>query len=106
MVRFVVRDEIEQRDRFMRENLDAMARKLGEMQARWCSSRRWASASRGLAGVKTDGSAPKTAAPSRRRPGAGRAAGPFVPMRTPSLEQLQPWSPSSTRADQDTDLLT
>src|SRR4051812_48997883 len=34
VVRFVVQDEIEQRDRFMRENLDAMARKLGAMQAR------------------------------------------------------------------------
>src|SRR4051812_34364309 len=34
LVRFVVKDEFEQRDRYMRENLDAMARKLGEMQAR------------------------------------------------------------------------
>ncbi len=34
LVRLVVKDEFEQRDRFMRENLDAMARKLGEMQAR------------------------------------------------------------------------
>jgi len=34
LVRFVVKDEFEQRDRFMRENLDAMARRLGEMQAR------------------------------------------------------------------------
>jgi len=34
LVKFVVKDEFEQRDRFMRENLDAMARKLGEMQAR------------------------------------------------------------------------
>ena len=30
VVRFVVQDEFEQRDRFMRENLDAMARKLGD----------------------------------------------------------------------------
>ena len=34
LVKLVVRDEIAQRDRFMRENLDAMARKVGEMQAR------------------------------------------------------------------------
>jgi murein DD-endopeptidase MepM/ murein hydrolase activator NlpD len=34
LVRFVVHDEMEQRDRFLRENLDAMARRLGEMQAR------------------------------------------------------------------------
>src|ERR1700742_2062746 len=34
IVRLVAHDEFEQRDRFMRENIDAMARKLGEMQAR------------------------------------------------------------------------
>ena len=34
IVRLVVRDEIAQRDRFMRENLDAMAAKVGEMQAK------------------------------------------------------------------------
>ena len=34
VIRFVIRDEIESRERFVRENVDAMARKLGEMQAR------------------------------------------------------------------------
>ena len=34
LVRLVVRDEFEQRDRFMRENLDVMAQKVGEMQAK------------------------------------------------------------------------
>ncbi|MDF1485475.1 M23 family metallopeptidase [Ramlibacter sp. H39-3-26] len=34
LVRLVVKDEFDQRDRFMRANLDAMARKLGEMQAK------------------------------------------------------------------------
>ena len=34
LVRLVVKDEFEQRDRFMRENLDALAQKLGEIQAR------------------------------------------------------------------------
>src|SRR5687767_1662695 len=34
VVKLVVRDEFAQRDRFMRENLDAMARKVGEMQAK------------------------------------------------------------------------
>jgi hypothetical protein len=33
LVKLIVKDEFEQRDRFMRENLDAMARKLVEMQA-------------------------------------------------------------------------
>jgi len=34
LVRLVVRDEFAQRDRFMRENLDAMAQKVGEVQAK------------------------------------------------------------------------
>lgn len=34
LVRLVVQDEFDERDRFMRANLDAMARKVGEMQAR------------------------------------------------------------------------
>jgi murein DD-endopeptidase MepM/ murein hydrolase activator NlpD len=34
LVRLVVRDEFAQRDRFMRENLDVMAKRVGEMQAR------------------------------------------------------------------------
>ena len=34
LVRLVVQDEFAQRDRFMRDNLDALARKVGEMQAK------------------------------------------------------------------------
>ena len=34
LVRLVVKDEFAERDRFMRANLDAMARRVGEMQAR------------------------------------------------------------------------
>ena len=34
LVRLVVQDEFEQRDKFMRENLDVLARQLGEMQAK------------------------------------------------------------------------
>jgi murein DD-endopeptidase MepM/ murein hydrolase activator NlpD len=34
LIKLVVRDEFVQRDRFMRENLDAMAKKVGEMQAK------------------------------------------------------------------------
>jgi murein DD-endopeptidase MepM/ murein hydrolase activator NlpD len=33
IVQFVMRDEVERKDQFMRDNLAAMARKLGEMQA-------------------------------------------------------------------------
>jgi len=51
LVRFVVRDEFEQRDRFMRENLDAMARKLGDMQARMVQLEVLGERVGGLAGV-------------------------------------------------------
>ena len=33
LVKLVFKDEAEQRDRFMRENIDVMAKRLGEMQA-------------------------------------------------------------------------
>jgi hypothetical protein len=51
LVRFVVKDEFEQRDRFMRENLDAMARRLGEMQARMLQLEALGERVGGLAGV-------------------------------------------------------
>src|SRR3954463_6905127 len=51
LVRFVVQDEFEQRDRFMRENLDAMARKLGDMQARMVQLEALGERVGGLAGV-------------------------------------------------------
>lgn len=34
LVKLVVKDEFDQRDRYLRENLDVMARRLGEMQAK------------------------------------------------------------------------
>jgi murein DD-endopeptidase MepM/ murein hydrolase activator NlpD len=52
LVRFVVQDEFEQRDRFMRENLDAMARKLGEMQAKMLQLEALGERVGGLAGVQ------------------------------------------------------
>jgi len=53
LVKLVVKDEFEQRDRFMRENLDAMARKLGEMQAKVVQLEALAERVSGLAGVNT-----------------------------------------------------
>ena len=111
IVRFVVRDEIAQRDRFMRENLDAFAVKVGEMQAKLVKLEAIGERVSGLAGVKSDAlrAPPKTIAPSPRgAPGApGGQGGPYVPMRTPSLEQLQHMvSELDDVTDQDTDLLT
>jgi murein DD-endopeptidase MepM/ murein hydrolase activator NlpD len=58
-VKLVVKDEFAQRDRFMRENLDAMARKLGEMQAKLVQLEALSERVSGLAGVNiTDLRAP------------------------------------------------
>ena len=51
LVRLVVQDEFEQRDRFMRENLDAMARRVGEMQAKLLQLEALSERVSGLAGV-------------------------------------------------------
>jgi murein DD-endopeptidase MepM/ murein hydrolase activator NlpD len=103
IVGFVVRDEIAQRDRFMRENLDAMAVKVGEMQAKLVKLEAMGERVSGLAGVKTEGLRPATSA----RPARGGAGGPFVPARTPSLEQLQRMvAELDDVTDQDTDLFT
>ncbi len=96
MLRLVVKDEFEQRDRFMRENLDVMARKLGEMQAKMVQLESLGERVSGLAGV---------AAPDlKAAPGRGGALVGGHPL---TLEELQ-----ATLADLDqltnqrTDLLT
>ena len=53
-VRFVERQELAQRDRFMRENLDAMAEKVGEMQARLLRLEAVSERVAGMAGMKPD----------------------------------------------------
>lgn len=50
-VRLVVKDEFEQRDRFMRENITVMARKLGELQAKMTQLESLGERVSGLAGV-------------------------------------------------------
>ena len=51
LVKLVVKDEFDQRDRFMRENLDAMAKKVGEMQAKIVQLESLTERVSGLAGV-------------------------------------------------------
>ncbi len=83
IVRLVVRDEIEQRDRFMRENLDAMAQRVGEMQAKLVRLEAMGERVSSMAGLKPDDlKLPKVTQ-------ADGKGGPFVPAATPSLEQLQ-----------------
>lgn len=77
LVRFVVRDEFEQRDRYLRENLDAMARKVGEMQAKLVQLESLGERVSGLAGI--------SAAPIKQDPGRGGA---LVAGRDLSLDEL------------------
>ncbi len=51
LVKLVVKDEFAQRDRFMRENLDAMARRVGEMQAKLVQLEALGERVSGLAGI-------------------------------------------------------
>ena len=83
IVRLVVRDEIAQRERFMRENLDAMAQKVGEMQAKLVKLEAMSDRVSGLAGLK-----PGDLLPLRQVERGGKG-GPYVPLARPSLEELQ-----------------
>jgi murein DD-endopeptidase MepM/ murein hydrolase activator NlpD len=87
LVRLIVRDEVAQRDRFMRENLDAIAQKVGEMQAKLVKLEAMGERVSGMAGVK-----PEERQQLQRSGGAANGSargGPFVPASRPSLEQLQ-----------------
>ncbi|MCW5661920.1 MAG: M23 family metallopeptidase [Burkholderiaceae bacterium] len=83
LVKLIVREESAQRERFMRENLDAIALRVGEMQAKVVKLEALSERVTGMAGVKTDD---LRALPSRSK--GGGQGGPFVPLSQPSLEQL------------------
>ncbi len=84
VVKLVVRDEIAQRDRFLRENLDAIAQKVGEMQAKLVKLEAVGDRVSSLAGLKPDELKPL------QRTDAGGRGGPYLPVSThPSLQQLQ-----------------
>jgi murein DD-endopeptidase MepM/ murein hydrolase activator NlpD len=51
LVRLVVKDEVAQQERFMRENIEVMAKKLGEMQAKMLQLESLGERVSGLAGV-------------------------------------------------------
>jgi len=52
LVRLVVKDEFDQRERYVRENIDVMARRLGEMQVKMLQLESLGERVSGLAGVK------------------------------------------------------
>ncbi len=96
LVRLVVKDEFEQRDRFMRENLDVLARKLGDMQAKMMQLEALGERVSGLAGVNPE--------EIKRPPGQGGA---LVSGRALSIEELQDTLRDlEGLTDQRTDLLT
>ncbi len=78
LVRLVEKDEIVQRDRYLRENLDVMAKRLGEMQAKVMQLESLGERVSGLAGVNP--------ADIKRPPGSGGA---LVASRPLSMEELQ-----------------
>jgi murein DD-endopeptidase MepM/ murein hydrolase activator NlpD len=96
LLKLVVKDEFEQRDRFMRENLDILARKLGEMQAKMTQLESLGERVSGLAGVNPN--------EIKSKPGQGGA---LVSGRPLSMDELQATLADLDRlTDQRTDLLT
>jgi murein DD-endopeptidase MepM/ murein hydrolase activator NlpD len=91
----VVRDEIEQRERFMRENLDVMAQKVGEMQAKVVKLEAMGERVARAVNMKPEDIKPlqrPAGAASAATPGVARllgSGGPFVPGASPSLKHLQ-----------------
>ncbi len=86
LVRLIVRDEVAQRDRFMRDNLDAIAQKVGEMQAKLIKLEAMGERVSGMAGVRPEERQQLQRGGAASAPARG---GPFVPVSRPSLEQLQ-----------------
>lgn len=86
LVRLVARDENAQRDRFLRENLDAMAQRVGEMQAKLIKLEAMGERVSALAGIKIDDI--KAGRPAVTTAPGGRG-GPYLPVDSPSLGQLQ-----------------
>jgi murein DD-endopeptidase MepM/ murein hydrolase activator NlpD len=88
-VKLVTRDETAQRERVMRENLDAMARKVGELQAKVIQLEAMGERVSNLAGLKPSELRPPdrlpAAPPAPKKTGQG---GPYIPLAQPSLEQL------------------
>lgn len=96
LVRLVVKDEFAQRDRFMRENIDVMARKLGEMQAKVLQLESLGERVSGLAGVSP--------ADIKIKPGQGGA---LVSGRELSMAELQATLTDLDRlTNQRTDVMT
>jgi murein DD-endopeptidase MepM/ murein hydrolase activator NlpD len=104
-----VEDDAARRDRYLRENLDAMAAKLGELQAKLMRLDAVGERVAGLAGLKAEDfkgldKPPLAAADGASAPGSG---GPYVPVAAPSLEQLhEELALFDGQADRQSDIFT
>lgn len=78
LVKWVVKDEFAQRDRFLRENIEVMAKKLGEMQAKMLQLESLGERVSGLAGVNP--------ADIKGKPGQG---GTYIAGRDLTMEELR-----------------
>jgi murein DD-endopeptidase MepM/ murein hydrolase activator NlpD len=106
IVRLVVRDEFAQRDRFLRENLDAIAQRVGEMQAKLVKLEAMSDRVSGMAGVKPE-ELRQLVRPAAAGASATGQGGPFVPAQAATLEQLNSIVETLDQAtDQRTDLFT
>ena len=83
LVKLVVHDESAARDKVMRENLDAMAQKVGDMQARMIKIEAMGDRVSGMAGLK-----PEDLSGLTSRPKGDGSGGPYVPMSHPGLAEL------------------
>jgi murein DD-endopeptidase MepM/ murein hydrolase activator NlpD len=113
LLKLVVRDEFAQRDRFLRENLDVMAKKVGEMQAKLLKLEAMGDRVSGLAGVKPEEFKPllRSAADAASAPAKAGQGGPFIPAAGSrerlSLDGLtERVDRLDERTDQTTDLFT
>ncbi len=96
LVKLMVKDEFEQRDRFLRENLDVMAKRLGEMQAKMMQLEALGERVSGLAGVNPND--------IKSTPGRGGA---LVTGRSLTMEELQATLADLDKlTDQRVDLMT
>lgn len=84
MVRSLFQEQLAQRDRYVRENLDAMAQKVGELQARLLQLEAVSDRVSGLAGLKPDEVRPPRDAVTTSSAGRG---GPLIPL-TPTIRDI------------------
>ena len=99
VVKLVARDEFEQRDKFLRENLDVIAQKVGEMQAKLLQMEALTERVSGLAGI--------SASEIKSKIGAGGAGGPLIAGRSLTLSEVQDAVDKlQIVSDQQSDLLT